>query len=76
MPVRGVVIGNQIEEYHETTAYEHVMCNLEPRVRMVNAKVFEERSVIHDHRLFVPCIQRQTFSCYTFTHITNCLSPK
>jgi len=50
--VGSAVIGGQIEEEREITLYVHVVRDLEIRVRMMNARAFEERPITNDSGFF------------------------
>ena len=43
----------QVEKQHEIAAYIRVVSYLESRIRVVNTRPFEERSLHHDRRLLV-----------------------
>ena len=60
-------MGGQIEEEREITIYEHVVRDLEIRVRMMNARAFEQRPITNDSGFYVPGVHREPFGRHLFT---------
>ena len=62
MPFRCCQIWRKIIQYHEETVYIHVVSYLESRVRVVNARAFEQCRVTFYGRFLVTHVQRQALA--------------
>jgi hypothetical protein len=61
------LIGRQVEEQHEITVYDHVVRDLESRIRMVNARAFEESPVVP--RIHTDTLCRDLFTVHVHDNI-------
>ena len=72
MPAGTAFIKSQVKEKHDITFYENVVCDLETRVSMMNARTLEGSSITHCRRLLVTGVHSQTLGSELFTiHLHN-----